>query len=81
MNERIRSDWEKRKAEIVDKIFFSILNCQPYLPTLESDARVEAGIIEHPRVHEGHGQIRHTREFYHAVDLHNRKEILVWELF
>jgi hypothetical protein len=40
-----------------------------HLPPFEPNARMEAGIIEHSRVHERHRKIGHAGQFNHAVDL------------
>ena len=39
------------------------------LPSFESHARVEAGVVEQAGVHEGHAQIGHPRQLHDAVDL------------
>ncbi len=45
-----------------------------HLPPFEPNARMEASIIEHSRVHERHRKIGHAGQFNHAVDL--RKNII-----
>ena len=40
-----------------------------YLPSLEPDTRMKAGVIKHSRIHKRHGQIWHSRQFNHTINL------------
>lgn len=43
-----------------------------YLPSLEPDAGVERGVVEHSRVHERHRKVRHARQFDNTVNLEQK---------
>jgi hypothetical protein len=69
INDNIRSDCKARKVLEQKGLIPYCMKDNYYLPSFETNTWVEAGVIKHTGIHEGHAQIRHSRQLDHTVNL------------